>query len=241
MPRSGTTLTEQIVSSHPQVFGTGELRDLHRISRRPVAGDSLFPRNLARLTPQDLANWGADYVAGLSTRSPGRVTDKMPDNFLLVGLIHLMLPNAKIIHVKRHPLDTCVSCFCKLFRQGQDQSSDLFELGRYYRDYARLMQHWREVLPLGTFCEVEYEQLVAETEQQAQRLIGYCGLAWDDACLAFYAQRRPVRTASITQVRQPIYTSSLERWRRFESFLDPLKEGLGEELLRNKQSSSHGR
>ena len=148
MPRSGTTLIEQITASHPDVHGAGELPDLPAIARRDIAG-AAFPDNLRSFDQAQLAAWGAEYVAGLQRRAPDarRITDKMPGNFLIVGLIHLMLPNAKIIHVNRNPLDTCLSCFFQLFKDGQEFTYDLTELGRYYAGYARLMEHWRKVLP----------------------------------------------------------------------------------------------
>jgi len=229
MPRSGTTLVEQIISSYPGVHGAGELPDLKAIMRRNVAGVA-FPDSLRLLDRAQLAAWGADYVAGLQRRAPDarRITDKMPANFLAVGLIHLMLPNAKIIHVNRDPVDTCLSCFTQLFKEGQEFSYDLAELGRYYVDYARLMEHWRRVLPEGAFLDVRYEDIVADQEAQARRLIEYCGLEWNDACLDFHQNKRAVRTASMTQVRQPIYESSVERWRRYKKFLGPLLDALGE-------------
>ena len=233
MPRSGTTLTEQIIASHPQVFGAGELRDLKDIATRLVspAGRD-YPRNLSGLNPQGLKLLGDEYSKRIMQRAPtsAYITDKMPGNFQLLGLIHLILPNAKIIHVRRNPLDTCISGFTRLFRSNQNQSYDLYEQGRFYRDYAHLMQHWREVLPKGAFYEVQYEELVQDNENQVRQLVDYCGLPWDDACLQSHKTRRTVRTASITQVRQPIYTSSLERWRRYEKYLGPLKEGLGSVL-----------
>ena len=146
----------------------------------------------------------------------------------MLGLIHLILPNAKIIHVKRHPLDTCISGFTRLFRNHQNQSYDLEEQGMFYKNYYDLMQHWRDVLPEGSFYEVQYEELVQDNENQARKLIDYCELSWNDACLESHKTKRTVKTASITQVRQPIYTSSLERWRRVEKYLDPLKAGLGD-------------
>lgn len=229
MPRSGTTLTEQIIASHPEVHGAGELPDLTTILRRDVAG-ATFPDNLQSLDRACLSAWGADYVAGLQRRAPDarHITDKMPANFMALGLIHLMLPNAKIIHVIRNPVDTCLSCFTTLFEHGQEYTYDLAELGRYYVDYARLMEHWREVLPEGAFLEVRYEDIVADQEAQARRLIEYCGLEWDDACLDFHRNKRVVRTASMTQVRQPIYQSSVERWRPYEEFLRPLFDTLGD-------------
>jgi tetratricopeptide (TPR) repeat protein len=231
MPRSGTTLTEQIIASHPDVYGAGELRDLKAIANRITSnGIKTFPTNLAGLSPDVLKQVGEQYVAGLKARAPGspHITDKMPGNFQLVGLIHLAMPNAKIVHVRRNPLDTCISCFTRLFRHNQNQSYDLYEQGRFYRDYYNLMQHWRDVLPEGAFYEVVYEDLVQDNENQTRALIEYCGLDWDDACLQSHKTKRTIKTASITQVRQPIYTSSLERWKRYDKFLDPLKEGLGD-------------
>ena len=229
MPRSGTTLVEQIISSYPGVHGAGELVDLAAILRHDIAG-AVFPDNLHSLDQARLTAWGAEYVAGLQRRAPDarRITDKMPANFLAVGLIHLMLPNAKIIHVNRNPVDTCLSCFTQLFKDGQEFTYDLAELGRYYVDYARLMEHWRKVLPDGAFLDVRYEDIVADQEAQSRRLIEYCGLEWDDACLDFHQSKRAVRTASMAQVRQPIYKSSVERWRPYEKFLGPLFDALGE-------------
>lgn len=229
MPRSGTTLVEQIVSSCPGVHGAGELPDLKMVTQRNIEGIA-FPDNLHLLDQARLAAWGAEYVAGLQLRASvaSRVIDKMPANFLAVGLIHLMLPNAKIIHVNRNPVDTCLSCFSQLFKGGQEFSYDLAELGRYYVDYARLMEHWRKVLPEGAFLDVQYEDIVADQEAQSRRIIEYCGLEWNDACLDFHRNKRPVKTASMAQVRQPMYKSSVERWRSYEKFLGPLLDALGE-------------
>ena len=231
MPRSGTTLTEQIIASHPDVFGAGELSDLMEIAQQqPVGNDFLpYPENLNRLDATTLTAWGNDYVKRLKRRAPKarRITDKMPANYLALGLIPLLLPNAKIVHVMRNPVDTCVSCFTRLFNRHQDATYDLAELGRHYAAYARLMQHWRALLP-GRVLEVQYEDIVADMEGQARRLIDFAGLEWNDACLAFHKTQRSIRTASVTQVRQPIYSSSVERWRHYEQFLGPLLEGLGE-------------
>ncbi|MDD5383428.1 MAG: tetratricopeptide repeat protein [Gallionella sp.] len=229
MPRSGTTLTEQIIASHPEVHGAGELPDLMAIAQRNIAG-ATFPDNLRSLDQARLAAWGAEYVAGLQRRAPDarHITDKMPENFLAVGLIHLMLPHAKIIHVNRNPVDTCLSCFTKLFNRKHEYSYDLAELGRYYVGYARLMEHWRTVLPSGAFLDVQYEDIVADQEAQSRRLIEYCGLEWNDVCLDFHNNKRAISTASMTQVRQPIYKSSVERWRPYEKFLGPLLDALGE-------------
>jgi tetratricopeptide (TPR) repeat protein len=232
MPRSGTTLTEQIIASHPDVHGAGELPDLMAIAQRQSApAERLpFPDNLQKLTPELLTGWGQDYVEGLRKRHPGvkRITDKMPGNYMALGLIPLMMPHARIIHVKRNPIDTCVSCFTRLFNRHQDATYDLRELGHHYAQYARLMDHWRSVLPSDSFLEVQYEDIVADMAHQARRLIDFTGLPWNDACLAFHETQRIVRTASLAQVRQPIYTSSVERWRHYERHLAPLFEGLGE-------------
>lgn len=229
MPRSGTTLVEQIIASHPEVHGAGELVNLTAILQHDIAGE-VFPHNLHSLDPARLAEWGAEYVTGLQRCAPDarRITDKMPANFLALGLIHLMLPNAKIIHVRRNPADTCLSCFTTLFNHGQPHTYDLTELGRYYVDYTRLMEHWRKVLPDGAFLEVQYEDIVADQEMQARRLIEYCGLGWNDACIDFHRNLRAVHTASMAQVRQPIYRSSVERWRPYEKFLGPLFDALGD-------------
>jgi hypothetical protein len=231
MPRSGTTLTEQIIASHPQVFGAGELRDLMEVINQATETSGIsYPDNLATATRDTMTAWGRDYVGRLRRHDSEalRITDKMPANYMALGLIHLMLPQAKVIHVKRNPVDTCVSCFTRLFNRHQDATYDLMELGQHYAGYARLMNHWRAVLPAGSFMEVQYEDIVADMEGQARRLIAFCDLPWDDACLDFHKTERNIRTASVTQVRQPIYTSSVERWRHYEKYLGPLLAGLGE-------------
>ncbi len=156
-----------------------------------------------------------------------RVTDKMPSNYYFAGLIHLALPNAKIIHSIRNPVDTCMSCFSKLFTAEQNHTYDLAELGRYYKRYERLMAHWRRVLPAQSILDVRYEDVVADLEGQARRIVAYCGLPWDERCLSFHETDRPVRTASATQVRQPIYKSAVGRWRAYEAQLGPLLRALG--------------
>jgi len=238
MPRSGTTLTEQIIASHPDVYGAGELPDLLRIAHRKTDPKTTsFPDNLRYLDRSTLTAWGTEYIGGLIQRAPQakHITDKMPANFLAVPLIHLMLPNAKIIHVNRNPVDTCLSCFMRLFRRKQEHTYDLAELGRYYVDYSRLMDHWRNILPAGSFLDINYEDIVADQEGQARRLLDYCGLEWNEACLDFHKTKRQVRTASVTQVRQPIYTTSVERWRPYEKFLGPLLDQLGD-LVPNRNA-----
>ena len=231
MPRSGTTLVERIIASHPQVHGAGELPDLARIVQRDEAGAAaLYPENVEKIDRSVLARWASEYVAILRRRAPEsvRITDKMPANFLFIGLLHVMLPNARIIHVRRDPVDTCLSCFIQHFTSGQDYSYDLVELGRYYADYTRLMHHWRDVLPAEAMLEIQYEDLVSHQETEARRLIGFCGLDWDDACMRFHLGNQAIHTASVTQVRQPIYTSSVKRWKNYEKHLAPLLTGLGE-------------
>ena len=222
MPRSGSTLIEQILASHPQVHGAGELPDLAACL---PAG---FPESMADLEPAALRDIGEAYVSRLLGRVPAsregiiRVVDKAPDNFFRIGLIRLALPNARIIHSVRHPIDTCISCYSKLFTNGQNFSYDLGELGRYYRRYSELMTHWQSVLPEAAMLEVAYEDVVEDLEGQARRLVDYCGLPWDERCLAFHKTSRVVRTASAVQVRRPLFRSSLQRWRRYEHSLIPL-------------------
>jgi tetratricopeptide (TPR) repeat protein len=235
MPRSGTTLVETIIASHPEVYGAGELEDLLNIAEQPNpdAEPLGYPSSLSTITQEDLTSMGARYVESVRAKSDSvsHITDKNPFNFLALGLIHLILPNAKIIHVKRNPLDTCLSGFMQLFNGNtQAYSYDLIELGGYYTNYIRLMEHWRIVLPEGAFYELQYEELVADKENQIRRLIDYCGLEWNDACLESHKSSRSVKTASITQVRQPIYASSVERWRHYEKHLQPLVNALGSEV-----------
>jgi tetratricopeptide (TPR) repeat protein len=233
MPRSGTTLTEQIIASHPDVFGAGEIFDLlDAVGSRTQGPQEPFPCNIAKLDAKGLAAMGQSYVDGLRKRDKAakRITDKMPINFLHIGIIHLILPKAKIVHVHRHPLDTCISCFTRLFAHNQDATYELKELGRFYRAYYETMQHWKKVLPKGAYYDIRYEKLVENTDEEARKLIDYCGLDWNDACLEFHKTERTVRTASVTQVRQPIYKSSLARWKKYEKFLGPLIEGLGPAL-----------
>jgi Flp pilus assembly protein TadD len=231
MPRSGTTLTEQILASHPMVHGADELTTFQEIvlntpgpDGHPVAGPRLIPA----LDTKAFAEIGTRYVAAISDLAPGvaHIVNKRPNNYFFIGLIHLTLPNAKIIHVFRNPFDTCVSCFSKLFtvteRSELNHTYDLAELGRYYKRYERLMAHWRQVLPPGSILDVRYEDVVADLEGQARRMFDHCELSWDDRCLAFHTTKRPVRTASAVQVRQPIYDSSVGRWRVYEEFLGPL-------------------
>jgi tetratricopeptide (TPR) repeat protein len=232
MPRSGTTLVEQILASHPKIFGAGERDDFKkaviRLSDRKRVS---FPELVSTVSDEDLRQLGTSYLDVIRATAPeaSRITDKTLLNFHYIGLIHLALPHARIIHTRRDPIDTCLSCFSTLFTASQPFSYDLAELGRYYRAYEALMQHWRNVLPNGVMLEVQYEQVVDDLEGQARRLVAHCGLDWDDACLAFHKTQRPVRTASVTQVRQPIYKSAVGRWRVYERFLAPLTKALAGE------------
>ena len=232
MPRSGTTLIEQIIASHPAVHGAGELITLNEVVltvRGPHGNTLPYPDFVPAADARALQQIGARYVAEVRKLAPrsAHVTDKMPSNYFFAGLIHLALPNAKIIHCLRDPLDTCISCFSKLFSAEQNHTYDLAELGRYYRRYHRLMAHWRAVLPAGRILNVRYEDVVEDLDAQAKRIIAHCSLPWDERCLAFHQTDRPVRTASASQVRQPIYNSAVGRWRVYERHLEPLVVALG--------------
>jgi tetratricopeptide (TPR) repeat protein len=232
MPRSGSTLVEQILASHPRVFGAGERSDFRNAVRSAGlhGGGAEFPRSVPAVTGTQLRSLARSYLTTIGAVGAGtpamRVTDKLPANFRYAGLIHLALPNARIIHTCRDPIDTCLSCFATLFEK-QPFTFDLGELGRYYSAYTRLMKHWREVLPEGVMLDVQYEELVYDFEPQARRILAHCGLEWDDDCLSFHQAKRPVKTASMTQVRQPIYRSSVGRWRPDDETLRPLYEGMG--------------
>lgn len=227
MPRSGTSLVEQIVASHADVHGAGELTYFLDLVQHPVdLHDTklFYPDNILHRSSEICHSIIEKYLTYLRRFSTDaiRVTDKMPQNFIAIGLIHALFPNAKIIHVKRNPIDTCLSCYTKLFSKGHYYSYDLAELGQYYNCYAEIMAHWRRILPENAWLDVNYEDIIQNTETEVRRLIDYCNLTWDPACLAFHESKRAVRTASFMQVRQPVYTSSLDRWRRFETELAPL-------------------
>jgi Tfp pilus assembly protein PilF len=229
MPRSGSTLVEQILASHPQVFGGGELKHFPATVeeiRNEKFGDSIsIPTGPSAMTESDLRVLGDRYLERILRLAPAaaHITDKLTGNFALAGLIHLALPNAVIIHTVRDPLDTCMSCFSKLFGGGTlSYTYDLQELGRYYRHYRALMDHWHRVLPRGRILDVQYEDVVADLEGQARRILAHCALDWDPACLSFHRTDRPVRTVSATQVRQPLYSGAVGRGRAYERFLSPL-------------------
>jgi tetratricopeptide (TPR) repeat protein len=227
MPRSGTTLVEQILASHPRVRGAGELGVLEGVVGDAIGADG-YPERAAALSAADLEALGRRYVECVEPFAAGRkrVVDKMPSNVVYAGLIHRMLPNARIIHCRRDPADTALSCYTKLFTGHQRFAYDLAELGRYYRAYDRLMTHWRAVLPADRFLEVHYEDVVEKLETEARKLIAFCGLDWDAACLDFHATQRGVRTASAVQVRRPIYRASVGRWKAYTHRLTPLLTAL---------------
>jgi tetratricopeptide (TPR) repeat protein len=232
MPRSGTTLVEQILASHSRVFGAGEREDFRQaaLSLRGADG-AAYPEVIPTLTDQELRQLGSRYVDHIRAAAPAaeRIVDKMPLNFCFIGLIHLALPKARIVHVRRDPVDTCFSCFALLFAGNQPYTYDLGELGRYYGAYAALMEHWENVLPQGAMIDVRYEDVVDDLEGNARRIIAHCGLEWEDRCLAFHQTRRPVLTASSVQVRQPIYHNSVGRWRPYAHLLRPLLQALNVE------------
>jgi tetratricopeptide (TPR) repeat protein len=231
MPRSGTSLIEQILASHPEVFGAGELGLFEQTVDAiggTLPGAPRFPELVRGMSGEHFRAIGERYCAALIRRAPkaSRIVDKMPGNFLFAGLIHLSLPDAVIIHAVRDPIETCVSCFSVHFSRGQAHTYDLAELGRYYRHYQALMAHWHRVLPPGRIIDVRYEELVDDVEGVARHIVAHCGLAWHTRCLDFHRTQRLVRTASAAQVRQPIYKSSVRRWRRYERFLEPLMNAL---------------
>jgi tetratricopeptide (TPR) repeat protein len=236
MPRSGTTLVEQILAGHPKVFGAGEILDFDQAvaglsgAAREVLNN---PEAISLMSGEQLRELGASYVGRIRRAAPetARITNKMPSNFQFAGLIHLALPNARIIHTRRDPVDTCFSCFSTLFHGNMVFTYDMAELGRYYRAYEALMAHWRGVLPQNRMLEVQYEEVVADLEGQTRRILDHCGLEWDARCLNFHETARPVLTASMIQVRQPIYKSSVGRSRDYERFLEPLLAELAPESL----------
>lgn len=235
MPRSGTSLIEQILSTHPDIYGAGELLDLESIlfalateAGKPVEA---FPEMASRMSTEELLRLGQVYTERVWQLAPDatRITDKMMANFAYIGMIRLMLPNAKIIHAMRDPMDSCFSCYATLFSKNNlDYTYDLNELGRHYVRYIELMRHWQRVLPPGAILELRYEDMVADTESQARRLLDYLGLPWDARCLDFHENKRVVKTASAAQVRRPVYRSSVARWKHFETHLQPLLDIVGD-------------
>jgi hypothetical protein len=236
MPRSGSTLVEQILANHPRVAAAGETTALRETLRRysAEAPDWRYPSAAFVPTEAQLTQIAGLYLKRLadaagatpSGDAADRITDKMLSNFRHIGLITRLFPNARIIHTFRDPIETCLSCFSINFAD-QPFTYDLGELGRHYRGYAQLMRHWRTTLPQGTVFDVRYEAVVRDLEPCARAIVAHCGLDWSDDCLRFHEAARPVRTASVEQVRRPIYTSSVRRWRPDDETLRPLLEGLG--------------
>ncbi|MEO0423658.1 MAG: sulfotransferase [Pseudomonadota bacterium] len=233
LPRAGSTLLEQILASHSRVEGTMELPDIisiaRRLSRKNKRSDkSQYPAVLAQFGADQLAALGAEYLERTQIHRSGapHFIDKMPNNFAHIGLIHLILPNARIIDARRYSMACCFSGYKQLFASGQNFSYSLEEIGRYYRDYASFMDHWDQVLP-GRVLRINYEEMVADTEGAVRRMLDYCGLPFEPSCIEFYRNERAVRTASSEQVRQPIYSGAVEQWRHYASHLSPLREPLG--------------
>lgn len=229
LPRSGSTLLEQILASHSQVEGTSELPYIGRVAmsmNRNRADGIGFPQAVRELGRESLTLLGEDYIKYAALHRPEgtpRFIDKMPNNFPSVGFIHLILPNAKIIDARRHPLDACVGNYRQHYARGQTFSYDLNDIGEYYIEYQRMMDYWHEVLP-GKVLTVQYEEVCTDLENQVRRILDFCGLPWEDSCVRYYETERPVRTASSEQVRQPIYTGAINFWRNYEKHLDELFE-----------------
>lgn len=239
LPRSGSTLIEQILASHSQVEGTHELADLPRIIRsvnQEAPGSRLYPEAFREYDVARCAEFGREYLDATQRHRTGapRFTDKMPNNFPSIGMLHLILPNAKIVNARRHPLDSCMGSYKQLFFKGQAFTYDQVEIGEYYLEYQRLMDYWHSVLP-GKVLDIQYEQMVGDQENQTRRLLEFCELPFEDDCLRFYENKRAVNTASSEQVRQPIYSKSVNSWRRYEAGLGPLIEVLEPLLVKLPQ------
>jgi tetratricopeptide (TPR) repeat protein len=231
LPRSGTSLIEQILSSHPDVYGAGELGELPRLlDFLDPSGMSAFPESLVNASAATIRDLGRAYLDFIRQKNDTarRITDKLPGNVPFAGFIHLALPNARIIQVRRDPVDACLSCFSNLFYEDLNYTYDLAELGRFAGRYVKLMNHWEMLLPPSRLMSLHYEELVEDQEAQTRRLLEFCGLPWDAACLNFHESTRAVRTASIRQIRKPLYKSSVGRWRPDSKALEPLLRGLAE-------------
>ncbi|HEY1921742.1 MAG TPA: sulfotransferase, partial [Tepidisphaeraceae bacterium] len=231
MPRSGTSLVEQIAASHPAVHGAGELNFMFRVLDGTVgmlgSNTENYPACLDRLTTEIADKAAGIYLGPLTALNPdaARITDKMPLNWFHLGLIALLFPGARIIHCRRDSMDTCLSCFLTHFNSGHEYKHNLPHLGHFYRIYERMMAHWRSAIDMP-MLEVAYEDVVAGAETQSRRIVEFLGLAWDDRCLTPHKTKRAVATASVQQVRRPIYNTSVRRWRRYEKHLGPLKAAL---------------
>ena len=231
MPRSGSTLVEQILSSHPDVYGAGEVKYLSQALgqlRDRFPSLPKFPQMMGKITPGQLDILAKKYLGALSAGAGDakRITDKLLTNYFFVGLIHLLYPKAKFVNTQRDPVDTCLSGFTKLFKDDMPHSYDLAELGRYYGKYRELMEHWNKVLPKGVLTTVHYEDVVTDTEKEAKALIEFIGLDWNPKCLDFHKSDRPVKTASVAQVRKPIYKTAVKRWKKYGDGLQPLVDAI---------------
>ena len=236
LPRSGSTLLEQILASHSQVEGTQELPNVQQIVSRlrgfgPETAEPRYPRILTTLSAAEFAGLGQQYLDGTRVYRSGKphFIDKMPNNFRHIGLIHLMLPNARIIDARREPMACCFSNFKQLFANGQEFTYSIEDIARYYRTYLELMRHWDRVLP-GRILRVLHEDVVDDLEGNVRRLLDFCGLEFEPQCVTFHETKRSVRTASSEQVRQAIFRGGLEQWKHYEPWLGPLRDALGDAL-----------
>jgi len=241
LPRAGSTLIDQILASHSQVEGTQELSDVQRIvlglqGRDPDLDNPRYPAVLAGMKPEEFLRLGEKYLTDTHVYRTGKphFIDKMPNNFRHIGLIHLMLPNAKIIDARREPMACCFSNFKQLFANGQEFTYSIEDIARYYRTYLELMEHWDEALP-GKVLRVWHEDVVDDLEGSVRRLLEFCGLEFEPACVEFHKTERNIRTASSEQVRQPIFREGLDQWKHYEPWLGPLREALGDALVRYRR------
>lgn len=233
MPRSGTTLVEQIIAAHSRVMAGGERRDMEQsiLAVKNRTGGNMPILEWFQKMPAELCvDIGMAYQGMLPREEDGtdRITDKMPGNFRFVPLIAASFPHAKIIHVARDPMDTCMSCFMHNFTNGHNYSFDMVTMGIYYQAYAQIMEHWYNVLPEGRILKVNYEDLVEDTEKESKRILKYCDLEWEEECLKFYEGEKNIRTASMQQVRRPVYKDAVARWRKYSNYLGPLIMSLGQ-------------
>jgi len=226
MPRSGTSLIEQILSSHTKVFGAGERHDICGFTMRfeKDLGES-YPGCLTTVQVKELDAAANEYLTNVQETTTDHIADKMPSNFLYLAVIACLFPNAKIIHARRNPLDNCISCYFQKFANGQEFSYNLEHLGKVYRSYEQLMSHWHRILPIP-ILDVSYEDLVLNGTVEIRRILKFCKLEWDEACTTFYKTKRPVKTLSKWQVRQPLYQTSMNRWKNYEPYLGTLVKAL---------------
>jgi len=244
MPRSGTSLVEQILSSHPQVFGAGELNEINLLARSVAdvtGGDTGYPACIHSISQTSVDKLAQQHLDCLDTFSPDalRITDKLPHNFMHLGLISILFPEAHIIHCVRNPLDTCLSIYFQNFNWMHQYSNDLAHLGNYYNQYQRLMEHWTTTLDIP-LLEVQYEHLVKDQKKTSQSIVKFCGLEWDECCLQFHKSERKIATASYDQVRRPIYTGSIARWKNYEQHIAPLIAALAEAPRQSERNEQTG-